>query len=290
MSIYIQLFIASFFWGTNIIVMKLLLNEIPFLFLATLRVFLSLIFLGIYMKWKKISFSYNYKKKAIVIGLLAIYLNFFFTFLGMSEVKGVDNALINALAPSLTFLISVILLKRKGILKEYIAISLSVFAFLLSINFKILSLSSGFLFLFSGMFLYMLGNVFIQKWQLHNSLSLSFYQLLFGFLPLLTHCIIVGQLKISSLSQIPILYWLLFLIVSGIGFAFIQVTYMKSINLIGAFKTSFFLSLNPLFTYIESLLFLEERFDLMHFISFLLICISIIIVKKKKTTLLEDNI
>ena len=78
--------------------------------------------------------------------------------------------------------------------------------------------------------------------------------------------------------------WILFLIISGLGFAFIQITYMKAIQQIGAVQTSFFLSLNPVFTYIESLIFLNESFDLMHFISFLLLMLSLIMIQKKKTS------
>ena len=74
------------------------------------------------------------------------------------------------------------------------------------------------------------------------------------------------------------------MIISGLGFAFIQITYMKAIQQIGAVQTSFFLSLNPVFTYIESLIFLNESFDLMHFISFLLLMLSLIMIQKKKTS------
>ena len=285
MSIYIQLLLASLFWGSNVIVMKLLLNEIPFLFLASSRVLMSVFFLGVYMKIKGISFRCDHKKQIFIIGILAIYLNFFFTFLGMNQVKGVDNALINALAPSLTFIFSMILLKRKGNIREYLAIGLSVFAFLLSINFQIFSIEIGFWYLFIGMILYMLGNVFIQKWKLVNTLSLSFYELLYGFFPLIIHCLLVGQVDFQSLVHVPIFYWLLFIVVSGIGFAFIQVTYMKSIQIIGALKTSFFLSLNPIFTYIESLIFLKEEFDWIHFLAFVFIALSIILIKKKEVAL-----
>ena len=285
MSIYIQLLLASLFWGSNVIVMKLLLNEIPFLFLASSRVLMSVFFLGVYMKIKGISFRCDHKKQIFIIGILAIYLNFFFTFLGMNQVKGVDNALINALAPSLTFIFSMILLKRKGNIREYLAIGLSVFAFLLSINFQIFSIEIGFWYLFIGMILYMLGNVFIQKWKLVNTLSLSFYELLYGFFPLIIHCLLVGQVDFQSLVHVPIFYWLLFIVVSGIGFAFIQVTYMKSIQMIGALKTSFFLSLNPIFTYIESLIFLKEEFDWIHFLAFVFIALSIILIKKKEVAL-----
>lgn len=282
MSIYIQLLIASFFWGSNVIVMKILLNEIPFLLLATMRVLLSLFFLGIYLKMKNISFRYSYKKKAFIIGILAIYLNFFFTFLGMNEVKGIDNAFMNALAPVMTFVFGIMLLKQKGSRKEYVAIGLTIFAFLLSIRFQIFDIRIGFWYLFIGMLLYMLANVCIQRWNLHNSLILSFYELLYGFFFLLIHCFLQGQFNLQSLFDISLFHWLLFLIVSGIGFAYIQVIYMKSIGEIGALKTSFFLSLNPLVTYLESLIFLKENFDYIHFLGFVILAISIYLIKGKK--------
>lgn len=105
-----------------------------------------------------------------------------------------------------------------------------------------------------------------------------------GSLFLFIHCLWDGQLAFSQLSSLSIWHWILFLLISGIGFAFIQVTYMKAIAQIGAVQTSFFLSLNPVFTYIESLVFLNEDFDLLHFMSFVLLLISLMIIQKKKTS------
>lgn len=170
--------------------MKLFLDEIPFLLSATMRAFLSPVFSGIYLKWKGISFEYNHKNKALAIGILAIYLNFFFTLLGINWVEGIDNAFMNALAPILTFVFSLLLLKQKGNMKEYIAIGMTVFAFLLSICFQIFSIKVGFWYLFLGVVLYMLASICIQKWKLHNSLILSFYELLFGFFFLAIHCFV----------------------------------------------------------------------------------------------------
>lgn len=177
----------------------------------------------------------------------------------MNEVKGIDNAFMNALSPMLTFLFSVLLLRQRGSHKEYIALFLTVFAFLLSIRFQIFSIKLGFWYLFLGMILYMLANVMIQKWHLHNSLTLTLYELLFGFLFLAIHCLWKGQFQYQALLKMPLFHWILFLIISGIGFAFIQVTYMQSIEKIGAFQTSFFLSLNPIVTYVESLIFFNKK-------------------------------
>ena len=98
--------------------------------------------------------------------------------------------------------------------------------------------------------------------------------------------------QLQPLFEISLFHWLLFLIISGIGFAFIQVTYMRSIGVIGALKTSFFLSLNPIITYIESLLFLNEKFDIIHFIGFVILAIAIYMMngqKEKRTNSLSRS-
>lgn len=282
MSIYIKLLIASFLWGSNVIVMKLLLRDIPFLMLATMRVFVSFLFLGLYMQRKHISFYEKQKIKIIIIGFLAIYLNFYFTFLGMNKVKGIDNAFMNALAPMLTLIFSILLLNHHTTKKEYQSVALTIVAFLLSIRFQIFSIEIGFLYLFLGLVLYILGNVLIQKWKLNHTLSLSFYQLLFGFLFLFIHCLTMKQFDVLTLNNIEWWKWVVFIVISGVGFAYIQATYIQSIHQIGVFETSFFLSLNPLVTYIESLIFLNESFDWLHFISFGLLGYAIYISKKKK--------
>lgn len=282
MSIYFQLFLASFFWGSNIIVMKSLLPHIPFLFLAFLRVFLSFLCLGIYIYFRHIPNPCPEKKKLIIISLLSIYLNFFFTFIGMNEVKGIDNALMNALSPTITFLLSFVFLKHHLSVREWIGLFLSSFAFLLSIRFQIFSIQIGFLYLLLGMILYISGNIIIQKWQIQHSICFTFYELLYGFIFLLIHCLIDGQFEFDKLLALNAWQWFLFIVISGIGFAYIQVIYMKAIRQIGAIQTSFFLSLNPLFTYFESLIFLDESFDFLHFISFLLLIIALITIRKKK--------
>lgn len=283
MSIYLQLIIASILWGTNVILMKIFLTSIPFLLLATMRVCLSLFFIVIYMKIKRITFQYQYKRKAMIIGIFGIYLNFYFTFLGMNQIKGIDSALLNALAPAFTFLLSLMILKKKGSSKEYFALGISCFAFLLSIHFRLFSIGLGFIYLFIGMILYMLSNVYVQKWDLHHSFALLFYEFLSGFIFLFAHTCIQGQLYFEGLYNISFIYWILFFVISGMGFAYIQIVYFQSIEQIGVFKTSFYLSLNPIVTYLESLIFLKEQFDWIHFLSFILLGFSIFLIKRKST-------
>ena len=282
MSIYFQLIFASFLWGSNVIVMKLLLPHIPFLFLAFLRVFLSALCLGVYLFFRHFPYSCMDKKKLFIISFLAIYLNFVFTFIGMNQVKGIDNAFMNALAPMITFLFSFFILKKHLSFHEWISMFISVLAFLLSIRFQIFSIKIGFFYLLFGMVLYISGNILIQKWHIHHNISFVFHELIYGSIFLMLHCMIAHQFVINKLFLLNIWQWLLLLIVSGIGFAYIQVIYMKAITCIGVIQTSFFLSLNPIFTYFESLIFLQESFDFTHFVSFILLIIGLIIANKKK--------
>lgn len=282
MSVYFQLLLASFFWGSNVVVMKILLDDISFLMLALMRVFFSLLFLSCYLYFMKIPLTCSTKHQTAIIAFLSIYLNFFLTFLGMNEVKGIDNAFMNALAPSVTFLLLAIFLKQKGSFLEYVAIACSTLAFLLSIHFRIFSIQIGFFYLLLGMILYISGNILVQKWHMQNGIVLTFYELLWGCLFLAIHCLITQRFSLTELLSLTVFDWLLFLIISGIGFAFIQVTYIKSVEKIGAFQTSFFLSMNPLFTYMGSLLFLHEDFDWLHCLGFVLLIGSVVMMKKRK--------
>src|SRR5699024_11310469 len=76
-------------------------------------------------------FPYTTLFRSIIIALLSIYLNFYFTFLGMNQVKGVDNAFMNALSPTVTFLLSFLFrfLDRKStrLNSSHVSISYAVF-------------------------------------------------------------------------------------------------------------------------------------------------------------------
>lgn len=277
MKLYVQLLLASFLWGSNVVLMKILIKDIPFLFLATSRVFISLFFIYVYIKYKHISLSYKEVKKSFIIGFFGIYLNFYFTFLGMQNSKGVDNAFINALSPVITFLLSYIILQKKGSIKEWICTCMMLFSFLLSIRFRIFDIRGGIIYLFFGLAIYAFSHILIQKWNLNNSVVFVFYQFLYGFLFLLVHCIFHGQWNLSYFYHLPLVYCVLFFLFSGIGFAFIQIIYLKSIKKIGTLRTSFFLSANPIVTYVGSVIFLHEDIDLVHIVSFTITIITLFV-------------
>ncbi len=282
MSIYIKLLIASLFWGTNIVVMKLLLKEVPFLTVALMRVVLSCLFIGLFMLFKKENFKIKNIKSVFIISILGIYLNFVFTFLGMNEVKGIENAFLNALAPAVTIVIGFLFFKERYNKYEYIAFGVSVLAFLISIRFQVFSLQLGFYYLFIGMICYMIGNMLISKQNVKRNLTFVFYQLLLSVPFLIVHATIKDQISLAPFFELSWWLILLFIVVSGIGFAWIQASYLEAIEKIGVLKTSMFLSINPIITYIESLIFLNEDLDFIHIISFACVSVSFFLVYKQK--------
>ena len=274
--IYLLLFIASLIWGFNIIVMKLLLIDMPFIMLATLRVFISLISISIYMFIKHISFYYKDLIKVVVVSFFGVYLNFYLTFLAMSYLKGTQIVFINALSLTITCLLSLLFFKSKISIREWISIILTVSAFIISIHFDLSMLNTGFVFMIMGLVFYALSYICIKKMNIDFSLSFIFYQLLFGFVMLFIHALLTHQFDIDTITSLSIKNWILFILFSGVGFAYIQVIYFFAINKVGVYTTSLFLSLNPVVTYIGSLLVLNEESSFYYNVGVLFIIMSIL--------------
>ncbi len=274
--IYLLLFFASLIWGLNVVVMKVLLLDIPFIMLAALRVFISLLFILIYMLMKKMSFYHKDLFKVIIISFFSIYLNFYFTFLAMTYLQGVQIVFINALSPFITCLLTYIFFKHKMSKIQCLSIVITILAFFISIQFDYKMFDIGFLFMFLGLSFYALSHIFVRKMNIEFSFTFIFYQLLFGFIMLFIHSIVTKKFYIEPLISLSINDWILFILFSGLGFAFIQVIYFYAINKVGIFLTSTFLSINPVITYIGSIIFLNETAYLYYNIGVILIVCSLI--------------
>lgn len=273
MSIYIRLFIASLFWGSNVVLMKVILDGFPFLLLAWLRIFISMMCLFTYMLIKKVSFRLEYFYQAIWVGIIGIYGNLYFTFLAMGKLKGVENAFMNALSPVIVFVVS-LFTGYRPLRHDWFCMSLALLAFFMSVKFKLFNIQQGFYLMMIAMILYSIANVLIEKWHCHMTYTFIFYELLIGSLCLFVHCIISGKWQWQYLMELSPMNWVGLIVISGIGFAYIQATYMEGIEKIGALKTSFFLGINPMITYLESWLFLQEKIDMIHLFSFALLMFS----------------
>ncbi len=277
--IYIWLVFASFIWGINVLVMRYMLVYTSSIFLATLKVLLSLIVIFVIMKIKHVSFKQDQWLLALKVSIVSISLNFILTFSGLNLIAGSSNAIINALAPIVTVALGMLVYHLKINKHQKIALILGLSAFIISLEFNFNLLNIGYLMVFLGVVLYCYGNLLMQhECNKEDNLAFNFQYLLLGFIELLI--VNLFTLKTNNLSDISTMLWILFILFSGVGFALIQLIYFKAVHEIGSVKTSFLLGLNPVFTYIGAL-FLGEKFNLYKFIAMVIMVIAMIKANKK---------
>ena len=277
--IYIWLVFASFIWGINVLVMRYMLVYTSSIFLATLKVLLSLLVIFVIMKIKHVSFKHNQWLLALKVSIVSISLNFILTFSGLNLIPGSSNAIINALAPLVTVALGMFIYHLRINKHQKIALLLGLSAFIISLEFNFNLLNIGYLMVFLGVVLYCYGNLLMQhECNKDDNLAFNFQYLLLGFIELFI--VNLFTLKTNNLSDISIMLWILFILFSGVGFALIQLIYFKAVHEIGSVKTSFLLGLNPVFTYIGAL-FLGEKFNLYKFIAMVIMVIAMIKANKK---------
>lgn len=277
--IYIWLVFASFIWGINVLVMRYMLVYTSSIFLAALKVLLSLIVIFVIMKIKHVSFKHDQWLLALKVSIVSISLNFILTFSGLNLIAGSSNAIINALAPLVTVALGMLVYHLKINKHQKIALILGLSAFIISLEFNFNLLNIGYLMVFLGVVLYCYGNLLMQhECNKEDNLAFNFQYLLLGFIELLI--VNLFTLKTNNLSDISTMLWILFILFSGVGFALIQLIYFKAVHEIGSVKTSFLLGLNPVFTYIGAL-FLGEKFNLYKFIAMVIMVIAMIKANKK---------
>lgn len=271
-------------WGINVIVMKLLMEQIPLFLLAGSRVVCSSAIIALYMLHRKETFKISYKniKWLLIISFFNVGLNFYLSFNGMLLSKGTSTAIINALNPVVTCLFAYVLLKEKLSKKKMIAVLLSLLGFIVSIQFRLTTMSEGSFFLIGSLLSYSFSTILVKKKVIKiSSLQISFYSLLFGSLQLLLMSYLKEGLPLESFVHLSLKEWVLFISVSICGFAFIQFVQMEAVKRLGPANTSFYLNLNPIFTYITSLLFLKEKLDYYQVIGFTLMLISLFYAREK---------
>lgn len=217
----------------------------------------------------------NYKLEKVEMVPLIIntnyinVINFLLTYFALQNVKGVISATINCLAPFIMMLIT--FTNNKIINKKTIILFIiSLFGFLCTIEFKITSLSLGHYLLILALFVYNLGNFRLKKIKSMNIFVYNTYMLLIAFFEILLICLFFDKL----VYQINMLYLWLFILTSGIGYAYIQSVYFYSIKQLGPLKTSVFLGLSPIFTYIFSIIILKEEVSLYLIVGFIIIISS----------------
>lgn len=259
------------------IVTKLNYSYFHPIFLSFLKILFSIISLFIYIFYKKIPFEKVSIKELCIEANLINVINFLLTYLAFVYVKGNMIATINCLAPVMMFLISTPFTNLNH--KTILFLLFSIVGFLITIHFRIFDIGKGSLFLLIALFVYNVGNYKLKDIK-HNTYVYNLYMLVVAFFEFI--CILFF-IKEPLFNHVNALYLWLFILTSGVGYAYIQCVYFLFIRQVGPLKTSFFMAFNPLFTYIFSIIFLKEKFEFVMTIGFLIIfCSSLYFILKKE--------
>ncbi len=236
---YVWLIFASFLWGTNVLVMRYMLEYMSTYDLATLKVFLSIVAIFLVMKYKKVKFKRRHDFLGFKVALFSITINFILTFEGLNLISGSANAIMNSLAPLVTILLALLIYKNKIVKNQLLAMMIAFVAFFVSIDFKLNQLSWGHLMLLGGIVFYSYGNLLMQhNCKKEENLSFTLEYLSYGFIQLLLISLFFPQH--NDIENISLMLWLVFILFSGIGFAIIQLIYFNAVHEIGSIKTSFY--------------------------------------------------
>ena len=278
MMLYGWLIFSSFLWGTNVLVMKYMLENTTTYFLAALKVLLSVIAIFVIMKYKKIPFKWYKGSLGIKVSLLSITINFILTFEGLNLITGSSNAIVNSLAPLVTILLTWLFYHTKVNRYQLIAMIIACIGFLISLDFNISQISLGHLMMIGGIVLYSYGNLLMQhQCKKEDSLPFTFQYLCLSFFQLALITLFIPSS--NHLENISITLWVLFIIFLN-WICHNSINVFRAVHEIGSVKTSFFIRLNPVFTYIGSLL-LQENFNFNKFMAMILMVVAMVIVNKK---------
>ena len=254
---HLQLILASLIWGLNIVVMKLTLISVPPYHLAIVRVLLSCLVLYVIARWQHVPLTVSYRQLPGLgmIGLLNVSLNFGLSFYGLQLLEGNQVALLNTLSPLIMCLVT------WQAPTSWASLALCLFGFYTSIHYDLSVFQTGHFYILLSLACYQLSLARIQKLSM-DRLVISFWSMLLGGLLLLGPAYVLEGWAWGSFLSLSLSQWFWFGLFSVVGFALIQLIYIKAGNRMSMVAVGFYMNLAPVFTYLGSLIFLHERFDL----------------------------
>ena len=287
---YVYLIIATSLWGGNIIAAKIahtvMLEPIK---LSFYRNIITILILFPFAIKKLIINNKLYRSYFYIIILLSILsVSIFNTFLNIALTTSsvISSSMMPAFAPSLIIIISFIIYNIRINFFQLIGVIVSFIGFIEIVsrgdfyNLGKLNFVTGDLWMSSAVISWALYSVLLKK------IPKDFDSIVFLFL-----IFFIGNLFVLPFYIMESNYYNLFTINEknawfiifyvGIGPALISyLLWIKSVNIIGANRSSLFLNLIPIFSVIFSIMFFNEILEFFHIIGAILIFIGIYIVTK----------
>jgi len=275
------------FWGMAFIWMKIVLQYYQPITVATLRIFLSSIFLLFYIKlFKKCQ---KIDKSDYKLFLISAFFNPFIYFLlesyGIKYVSPTISAVIIATIPLFSPLVAYFSVKEKLSLLNIFGIIVSFFGILIMLVNKDLSLRAdpiGVLILFLAVASALIYTVLLVKLtRKYSSVNIITYQNIIGifyFLPLFFYFDFNNFISVKPNFELISSLVFLSILCSSLAFIF----YATSIKNLGISKTNVFTNFIPVFAAIFSYFILAEVFTFSKILGIVIVIVGVFVSQIKK--------
>lgn len=281
-QIYMLLVFVMAAWGLNVIATKIVVTHFMPITITALRVFTAGICVFIILGFlKKVRLPTKNEFRYIFFAcLFNVVGHHFFLSLGLLKTSASNGGLILGLGPLLTTIVAFILIGTRVTFIRLLGIimGLTGVTFIVVIgNGGVHAISIGDLYVFLAIFAQAFSFILIKK--ISHTLDprlMTGYMLVIGSIILLIISLFKEPSGLKGITQGSVGVWVIFLASAIIATALGHMIYNSSIGKIGVAESAIFINLNPLFSLIGAVVFLDERITASQIIGFIFILFGVL--------------
>ena len=259
------LILCVFFWGSVFPVAKIILTDMSNVSLAVLRFIISIAGLGIYClltreKWPTLTIQHYLALTLLgIIGIGGFNMGLFS---GLKTTTPTNGALIMALSPLTTTLLSALMAGKLPALKQGISLLVSLLGVCIVITHGHLSqlvklqINQGDLYIMAAMLTWCCYTLFSQRMMtVMSPIMFTLITMITGTLALLVICLTSQVSPMTEMLQLPAFSLILLLYISIFATVLGYLFWINGVKHLGAARTSVFYNLLPVFAALVSYLF-----------------------------------
>nr|WGD84819.1 DMT family transporter [Bacillus subtilis] len=279
--LYGLVFFVTAIWGLNLVIIKVLVEDLPPQTMTAFRIMMAGITALIIIVLGK-SFRRLTKKEWIytLLGMLfGVILHHSLIAVGLTMIDASNASLILALVPLTTAILAVLFLGEQLTKLRVLGFILALTGvfFIQGRSFSNMQLSQGELILIIAMFVQAISFIFVKKaTETLDSKQVTTIMYLAGSIGLLIISFITNLGGVNEMTSAPLFTYFLFivsgLVATGIGY----IVFNAAIQQIGAGQTAIFNNFVPFFGLVFSAIFLNETITISQLIGFVFIVAGVL--------------
>lgn len=281
-QIYMLLVLVMASWGLNVIATKIIVTHFMPITITALRVFTAGIFVFIILGFlKKVRLPTKDEFRYIVFAcLFNVVCHHFFLSLGLSKTSASNGGLILGLGPLLTTIVAFFLLGTKitpirllGIIIGFMGVTFIVVLGSGGVS----AISIGDFYVFLAIFAQAFSFILIKK--VSHTLEprlMTGYMLVIGAVILFIISLFKEPHGFKGMADGSAGVWMIFLASAVIATAIGHMIYNSALGKVGVAESAIFINLNPLFSLIGAVIFLDEHISAQQIFGFIFILVGVL--------------